>query len=201
MTRSVAHYDARARQIGERHLGARFEDVHSNILAFLPGGGAVADIGAGVGRDAHALARLGYSVTAVEPSAQMRAVGEAQHGDTGVEWIDDTLPRLAILRAKQAQFDFVLCSAVLMHIPPRLLGESLRGLRAIAKPRAYIAVSLRNVTAGDPAGIFYRHSPGSIRAAAVANGLNVVAGGQEVDKLGRGEVVWRWYVFQNSKVA
>ena len=200
MTRSVAHYDARAAQIGERHLAARFEDVHSNILPFLPMGGAVVDIGAGAGRDANALARLGYSVTAVEPSEKMRAMAAVKHVPSTIEWIDDALPRLAKLRARETRFDFVLCSAVLMHIPPRLLGESLRSLRTVAKPRAHIAVSLRDATADDPTGIFYRHSPGSIHAAAGANGLKVIADGQEADKLGRGQVVWRWYIFENAEV-
>ena len=53
------------------------------------------DVGAGTGRDAAWLARLGHEVVAVEPSAAMRAEAERRHPAARIRWIDDRLPGLA----------------------------------------------------------------------------------------------------------
>lgn len=54
-----------------------FADVHRGVLPLLPAAPARAlDIGAGTGRDAAALAALGHTVLAVEPTPAMRAHGQ-----------------------------------------------------------------------------------------------------------------------------
>lgn len=196
MSRSIAHYDSQAVGIARRHLTARFEDVHRQLLPYLPRDGSVADIGAGSGRDADALTKLGFDVTAVEPSAQMRALAHLAQAGSRARWIDDSLPRLSRLRIMGRRFDFILCSAVLMHISPRSLGESFRALRAIAQNHGRVAVSLRDATEHDPPGIFYRHPPAAVRAAAAAAGLILLDSGEDADSLGRSNIVWRWYVFE-----
>ena len=58
-----------------------FADVHRGLLPLLPAAPARAlDIGAGTGRDAAALAALGHTVLAVEPTPEMRAHGQLPAG-------------------------------------------------------------------------------------------------------------------------
>ncbi|MGK5094412.1 methyltransferase domain-containing protein [Deltaproteobacteria bacterium TL4] len=68
------------------------EAVHADWLSYLPKSGKALDIGAGTGRDAAWLVKQGLSVYAVEPVAAMRQQAEVFHPDSGIHWIDDTLP-------------------------------------------------------------------------------------------------------------
>jgi len=61
---------------------------------------------------AAALAARGHRVTAVEPTAELRAHGQRLHGDAGIAWVDDALPDFASLRAAGASFDLVMATAV-----------------------------------------------------------------------------------------
>ncbi len=67
-----------------RPADARIVAALKDALA-LPSGATLLDVGAGTGKYARALADLGYSVIAVEPSAVMRAQGSSH---TLVRWIE-----------------------------------------------------------------------------------------------------------------
>lgn len=89
------------------------------------------DIGAGTGRHAAALARLGHKVVAVEPTRELREAGRVLHRDAPVTWVDDTLPELAALRGELAgPYDCVLMAAVMMHFDG---GERERVMRRVAE--------------------------------------------------------------------
>src|SRR5688572_10229540 len=76
-----------------------FEDVHADVLHLLPSAPCrVLDIGAGTGRDAAALAARGHTVTAVEPTPELRNHSKALHAAWPITWIDDFLPDLDIVR-------------------------------------------------------------------------------------------------------
>ncbi|MEV4399966.1 hypothetical protein [Nonomuraea sp. NPDC049607] len=49
-------------------------------------------------RAAAALAALGHEVVAAEPTAELRARGEALHAGQDLGWVDDALPDLTELR-------------------------------------------------------------------------------------------------------
>ncbi|WP_426370261.1 methyltransferase domain-containing protein [Pseudocolwellia sp. HL-MZ7] len=66
------------------------------------------DIGAGIGRDALALKHKKLCVTAIEPSDNLRALGQVFTSDD-VTWISDTLPKLE--KVKDKTFDIILISA------------------------------------------------------------------------------------------
>lgn len=197
MIASAAFYDPHAARIGTRYASARFEDIHAGLVAHLPRpGAAVIDIGAGSGRDAYALAKRGYRVTAIEPSKGMRDFALAHPDAHGVDWCDDALPDLSRVIAKQPRFAFVLCSAVLMHLPTATLPASFMTLARLASPGGKVAVSIRAPISSDPAEIFYDHAPNVILAAARAAKLNLIDEGSSDDLLGRNLITWRWWVFQ-----
>jgi 2-polyprenyl-3-methyl-5-hydroxy-6-metoxy-1,4-benzoquinol methylase len=156
----------------------------------------VLDIGAGSGRDAFALADRGYQVTAVEPSQGMRTWAHAQAASSSVKWIDDALPDLLKVRAEHKRFEFVLCSAVLMHVPPKALARSFRAMAALAMPGGRIAASVRPPLATDPSEIFHAHTRNAVLRATRSAHLNLLDEGETGDKLGRDGVSWRWFVFQ-----
>jgi SAM-dependent methyltransferase len=143
-TLSWTPYDEASLGYFETYERLQFSSTHRSFLRFLPAKGArCLDVGAGSGRDAAALARRGYLVTAVEPSNGLRQLAIAAHKAPSIEWIKDALPELASVRAMGTLFDFILLSAVWMHIAPQDRITSLRSLKHLLTPTGSICMTLR----------------------------------------------------------
>jgi SAM-dependent methyltransferase len=104
----------------------------------------VLDVGAGTGRDAAWLTRLGYDVLAVEPSAPMRAAGEHHHPNVGLRWIVDQLPGLRATHKLNLAFDLILLSGVWQHVAPGEREQAMRKLRGLLRPGGVLALTLRH---------------------------------------------------------
>jgi len=144
-TTSTAGYGATAAELIPQYESLGFGDVHGALLHLYPQAPSdVLDIGAGTGRDAAALARLGHRVTAVEPTAELRAYGEQAHGGLGISWLDDGLPGLPSLLARGQRFDLVLLTAVWMHLDAQERRLGMAALARLVKPQGRIAFSLRH---------------------------------------------------------
>lgn len=137
-------YDEASTSYFEAYESLQFAATHRSFLRFLPTPGAnCLDIGAGSGRDAAALAKRGYLVTAVEPSNGLRRLAMARHRHPNIIWVDDSLPKLSKVKAMQTRYEFILLSAVWMHIPPSDRNESFSSLRELLKPNGRIGMTLR----------------------------------------------------------
>lgn len=156
----------------------------------LPAPGAtVLDIGAGSGRDAAWFAANGYEVVAVEPSDAMLAHANQLHKSSGIRWLSDSLPDLAKVRRLGLTFDFILLSAVWMHVSPTDRQQALRKLATLLAPKGRIAISLR-LGAPDPERAMHPVSLQELSALAQQFGLRLVHTSDSPDKLGRSEVSW-----------
>ncbi|MFM0669492.1 class I SAM-dependent methyltransferase [Paraburkholderia sediminicola] len=79
-----------------------FRDHHRPVLHLIPRAPSrVLDVGAGMGRDAAALAAMGHSVVAVEPVDELRAAEINFYPASNVAWLDDSLPELCLVRAER----------------------------------------------------------------------------------------------------
>lgn len=198
-TDAVSLYDSSPDLFGARYSSGRFEDIHHILLRYLPrSGGAVLDVGAGIGRDAVALAARGYLVTAVEPSLGLQRWGRNHYGHRGIEWIVDQLPSLTSLDAKAGSFDLILCSAVLIHLAPDQIEDSFRTFSQLLHVGGRLAVSVRCAISSDLPGIFFDHDDAMLIAAAHDAALILLDHSQSGDALGRLEVNWRSFVFEKS---
>jgi SAM-dependent methyltransferase len=129
----------------KHYEGVTFAEVHRETLALMPSPPSrVLDVGAGTGRDAAALAALGHSVLAVEPTPELRAHGQRLHGDAAITWIDDALPDLAEVHACGARYDLVLLSAVWMHLDADERERAMAGIAGLLRPDALVTLSLRH---------------------------------------------------------
>jgi protein-L-isoaspartate O-methyltransferase len=89
-------------------------DAHRAVRHLIPPAPAsVLDIGSETGRDAAWFADMGHRVVAVEPTDAMRIPAMALHPSPRIEWLNDSLPELAALRARGETFDLVMLTAVL----------------------------------------------------------------------------------------
>jgi SAM-dependent methyltransferase len=138
-------YAEEADALAIRYEGRAFEAVHPQLIARLPPPpAAILDIGAGTGRDAAALAARGHAVTAVEPTAEMRAHGRRLHAEQPITWIDDHLPALAHVTAPPGGFAVILATAVWMHLDAEQRATAMQRIAALAAPGALWALTLRH---------------------------------------------------------
>jgi SAM-dependent methyltransferase len=187
---TILHYEQQAVPLVKQYESLAFEEVHASLLDLLPApGSTILDIGAGSGRDAAWFAARGDDVVAVEPSDAMRAHARALHPSPRIHWLSDSLPELAQVRRLGLTFDFILLSAVWMHVPPASRARALRKLATLLSPNGRIAISLRLGTP-DAERAMHAVSLSELTALSQQFGLRVVRASDSDDKLGRAGVSW-----------
>ena len=116
----TSYYDSNAPNLAATYESLEAARLNAWFRDVLPAAPAyVLDIGAGSGRDAAWLASLGFDVVAVEPSAAMVREAQRIHPESVIHWVEgDALPGLERTLRRGQAFDFILLSAVWMHVPP-----------------------------------------------------------------------------------
>ncbi len=191
----TAGYGAQAQALATQYESVTFEDVHRDVLHLFPKtAGTVLDIGAGSGRDAAALARRGHRVTAVEPTAELRAEGQRLHADAAIAWRDDHLPDLAHTLASGQRHDLILLTAVWMHLDAQERDTAMRAIAALLAEGGRVVMSLRHGPVPEGRRMFDVSADETI-ALAAAQGLTVCHHGEREDMLGREGVSWSFLAF------
>jgi SAM-dependent methyltransferase len=187
---SLSGYDSQAKVLADRYDSLDFSKIHGWLLHLLPETrGSALDVGAGSGRDAKGLLKLGYDVVAVEPSTQMRQEGIKRHPDHGILWIDESLPGLDSLVRQGLSFDLILLSAVWMHVSPDDRPRAFRKLVSLLKPAGILAITLRQGPSDTDRPMFDT-SLDELERLAKAHGISVLHSGSEADHLGRSNIIW-----------
>jgi SAM-dependent methyltransferase len=121
-----------------------FDQSQGCVLRLLPKPPCrLLDVGAGTGRDAAGFAVLGYEVVAVEPTDEMREGARKLHSDVPVEWLDDGLPDLAVLRARGDRFAVIMMTAVWMHLDETERRRAMPSVVSLLQPAGILVMSLR----------------------------------------------------------
>ena len=191
----IPYYDQHATALTEQYEALVPEAVHHWLIDLMPAGNALKalDVGAGSGRDAAWLASRGYEVWAVEPSEGMRVQGQQLHSESQITWIDDHLPALQRTRsltlAQGVSFDFILMSAVWMHIPPDQRHAAFEQLISLLATGGLLAVTLRCGPAPAERQM-YEVSEEEIRQLSAIHGATVLRCISAPDQSGRPEISW-----------
>jgi len=139
-------YGENAEVLFARYEAIRFENVQREVLHLFPLPPARAlDVGAGTGRDAAALSRIGHRVVAVEPAPELRIAGERLHSGLGVIWVDDALPELARVATPEGGFDLILLTAVWMHLDASARETAMARLAELLAASGLMTIALRMV--------------------------------------------------------
>ncbi|MBV8211949.1 MAG: class I SAM-dependent methyltransferase [Verrucomicrobia bacterium] len=143
----VEWYNLHAESVVERHESIRATDANAWLRKDLPKSPAlVLDVGAGSGRDAAWLKSLGHKVIAVEPSTEMAAHARRLGRCRDIEWIDDRLPQLAKVFAKNSRFDFILANAMWMHLAPDERAPAIASLLGLLSSGGMLAIAFSEGT-------------------------------------------------------
>ena len=187
---SMEWYEQNATAVIPGYESLQAAEVHAWLVGLLPERPSlVLDIGAGSGRDAAWLAAQGHEVVAVEPAAAMREAGQRLHPDSRIRWIDDCLPSLPNLHRLGLAFDFILLSAVWMHVPPAARSRAFRKVITLLKPGGLLAITLRHGPVEAERQI-HEVSWEEIERLARNHGAAMVRKVEACDQLQRSQVAW-----------
>lgn len=144
-TSGTENYAEEAPELLKRYESISFADHHRSVIHLIPTvPGSVLDIGAGTGRDAAGLVGLGHSVVAVEPTEELRRGAMVLHPSPIIEWVDDSLPDLAAVRARREEFDAVMLTAVWMHLDAPQRRQAMPNVAALVRNGGVMIMSLRH---------------------------------------------------------
>lgn len=189
-------YPAAADALAEQYESVAFEQVHRNVLHLFPGRPAtVLDIGAGTGRDAAALAQKGHTVVAAEPTAELRRRGQRLHRAQNIEWLDDALPGLPVLRHRGQRFDTILLIAVWMHLSEEDRVLAMKTITGLLAPGGRVIMSLRHGPAPARRRMF-TVSATETMALAARFGLETIHVSRQEDGLSREGVEWSFLALE-----
>lgn len=196
---STAGYAEAADALVTQYESVSFEQAHRSVLHYLTLPPArVADLGAGSGRDAAALAARGHDVYAVEPVAQMRDAARLLHADADITWLDDSLPELDALTLeaeRSGEFGLILASAVWMHLNSAERSLGLRRVARLLSPGGRLVLTLRHGPV--PRGRrMFDVAPVEVMIAAADRGLELAHFSHVPDAHGRRRVSWTSLVLE-----
>lgn len=191
---NIKFYSENSTLLFSQYQSISFESIHNSWIQTvdLKQCKTALDVGAGSGRDALALKHKKLCVTAIEPSNDLMALGQAFTGDD-VTWLNDTLPKLAKIKGKT--FDIILISAVWMHLSPHEQSQSLRTISFLLNDNGYLIVTLRHGDFSDARTSFEINVERTI-AEAKQQGLSLIFSEHEGDKLCRDNVSWHTLCFK-----
>lgn len=191
-------YAWQAPDLLRRYESVTFADAHRAILHLIPREPSdVVDIGSGTGRDAAALAELGHRVVAVEPTAEMRLGAMTLHPSPRIEWLDDSLPDLALLTARRETYDLVMLTAVWMHLDKKQRRRAMKNVSSLVKKGGMMSLTLRHGPV--PAGRrMFEVSAEETIGLAAASGLEVTLELEAQPSLRQVGVTWTRLIFKRE---
>lgn len=137
-------YAQEADALAVQYESITFAQAHAPYLHLIHSKPSrVLDIGSGTGRDAAALADMGHDVVAAEPTDEMRAHAARLHPSPRIEWLDDSLPDLAVLSGRGEPFDLVMMTAVWMHLDADQRRRAMPNIAKLVSPGGMMIMSLR----------------------------------------------------------
>ena len=138
-------YADEAEDLFKRYEGIPFADAHRAVLHLIPAAPSrVLDIGSGTGRDAAWFASMGHRVVAVEPTDAMRLPAMSLHPLPQIEWLNDSLPELALVRTRGERFDLVMLTAVWMHLDAQQRQRAMPHLAALVREGGTVIMKIRH---------------------------------------------------------
>jgi len=191
---TVKYYSKNAQIIAER-----YESVVSSLSAsfdqsFRPNS-KLLDIGSGSGRDLAHLASLGHECFGMDATPELVELSQSLHPELKGKIIQCALPDFH--PPFGGQFDGILCSAVLMHIPEDQLAPTALSIKTYLKKNGRLLYSvpikrLDVVTENRDANgrLFIPDQSDRLQTIFEQLGFSLISKWINADSMGRGSVEW-----------
>jgi len=140
---TLAYYEEHAEEFAAHTLQADMRETQELFLKEVGEGGRILDFGCGAGRDSRYFAERGYTVTAIDGSAQLCRIASAYTG-LAVQRMD-----FAEFEA-EAQYDGIWACASLLHVKREDLGALLGRLERALTAGGVLYLSFKR---GDSGGL------------------------------------------------
>lgn len=189
MIETSRFYHQNAPTFFERYRSLSTPEVIGAAISAVPSRPSLAlDLGSGSGRDSEWLAARGHTVVSVEPAKALRDMAVARGQNRRIIQFDTTLPALPGLDQFAGGFDFVLCSAVWMHLDEIERPVAAHRLCGIMKPGATAIVTFK-VAPPDVERLMYEIDPEVVAGDFRRAGFEIQMD-ENVDLLGRDATRW-----------
>jgi SAM-dependent methyltransferase len=182
---------------------ARYSAISKYFDLAFEGRGKILDVGSGSGRDLAVLCEKGFDAYGIEPSDSMRTFALQNHPELSARLQPGSLPSIGTPFG--GQFDGVVCSAVMMHLPEELLLKSWESISSALKPNGRVLISLPLMRPDlleddrDKDGRFFKnHSPALINALAASLGFSQIDLGSQA-RTEYPEILWTVFLFELSR--
>lgn len=202
---TLSYYTNNAEDVFQRYESL----TESGISEFFPSsflkGSKILDVGAGSGRDVRKLLELGFDAYGAEPVGEFRDLAVAKHPELEKRIFQGSLPDNLVSYQK---YDGVVCSAVLMHLPPNVLFDAILALRDVLTEQGRLLISIplkrSDVTAD------HRDEHGRLFNPLTANQLKLlckrlafdcIEEHKTDDALGRNDTAWHTLLFVRKSAA
>lgn len=201
--RTLAYYEAHAAEAATRYESGDLSSFHPLLLEVCPPGSRVLDVGCGSGRDVAFLRGRGVQAYGVDASAAMVAEARRRHPEIAAHVRVDALPALGTVGADQ--YDAVLATAVLMHLPAGELEPAGARLARLLTSRGSLLISIPAGTRGRPGDhrdehgrLFRPYAAGDLEALLEGLGLRPAGAWTRPDVCGRAGLAWRTVRFRQA---
>lgn len=142
-SKTSAYYSQNAGKLAGQYASALLT-LKSHLATVFARSHKILDVGCGTGRDLSVLLGNGKDAYGVDPSREMLIAAhqtlEAQGFSGEGRLFVGSLPDLSLFG--ESEFDGVLCSAVLMHLPEEELFDAVYALRRVIRPNGTLLVSV-----------------------------------------------------------
>jgi len=136
---TINAYNQDAQNIADLHSKLIPYRLYELIDQYFIKGKASADIGCGIGRDTSWLSQQGYPCIGIDASNEMLRQANTLYPQE--KFIHDYLPELNSISSEN--FQNILCSAVLMHLPKTDIYPACQNLLRLLKQNGRLIMSFR----------------------------------------------------------
>lgn len=197
---TLDYYAANALEVAKRYEEAPSALASQFDVAFTKGG-RVLDIGCGSGRDLAVLARMGFDVYGIDPTAEFVDIAQRIHPELLGRVKLGQLPDMGT--PFDGDFDGILCCAVLMHLDTKKLEESLEAFKLVMKREGRVLISVpsarpdTDMNGRDQHGRFFKtYSSQYLRDTFKKHGFQMVAEWGNEDTMQRTGIKWQTHLYR-----
>jgi len=173
----------------------------------FPQPGRILDVGAGSGRDVSLLLKAGHDAFGLEPCEKFLELAVKEYPELKSRMIKGRIPdELELVhRTVPDKFDGIVSSAMLMHIPPEFLLNSIAALKMLLKPQGRILFSIPvdrpdiDADNREPKGRYFNQiTPAELGSICGCLAFTLLQQWQDKDSLKRPGITWASLLFELS---